>query len=191
MSSVGSVTQSFFSLRNGVEGAASQLVQHFLPILRKRIAYTSRSLRIHDEDDIAISAFYELCKAVEQSKFEDISDRTQLWQVLSMIAVRKANDFRKLENAEKRGANLCIRSLEDIKSQVAVFETRPDVQLEVFEQCEAMLRNLKNPKLKKVAKMKMRGLTNAEISTTLGITTRSTQLMVVKIKEAISARFQD
>jgi len=163
MSSVGSVTQSFFSLRNGVEGAASQLVQHFLPILRKRIAYTSRSLRIHDEDDIAISAFYELCKAVEQSN----------------------------ENAEKRGANLCIRSLEDIKSQVAVFETRPDVQLEVFEQCEAMLRNLKNPKLKKVAKMKMRGLTNAEISTTLGITTRSTQLMVVKIKEAISARFQD
>jgi len=187
----GSVTEILNSMRQGVDGAATELVQHFLPMLRKRMAEFAKDLRVVDEDDIAVNAFYELCKAIEDSRFEDISDRTQLWQVLSMIAIRKANDFRKHESAERRGGKLKLHSLDELKIQVAKIDERPELQLEMLEQCEQILNSLKDEKLKAVAKLKMRGMANVEVSRELGIAIRTVQLMVNRIKGIISDVYPD
>jgi DNA-binding NarL/FixJ family response regulator len=186
MSSAGSVTQSLLSLRSGSQAAATSLVEHFLPILRRRLSAVAKTLRIHDEDDIAISAFYEFCKAVENSRFEDVADRTQLWQVLSMIAIRKANDFHKIETAAKRGANSNILSLENIEQHLAAVDQWPGLQLEMFELCDKVLRSIKDERLRNVADLKMRGYTNSEIAQQVGVTIRTVQLMVAKIKESFS-----
>ena len=82
-----SITQLLNLLRQGEEQAATELVERYLPRLRIRLARVASQLKISDEDDIAISAFYELCIALKNSRFEDISDRTQLWQVLSMLSL--------------------------------------------------------------------------------------------------------
>ena len=182
----GSVTEILNSLRKGVDGAATELVTHFLPMLRKRMSEFAKDLRISDEDDIAVNAFYELCKAIENSRFDDIADRTQLWQVLSMIAIRKANDFRKLESAEKRGGKATVLSFDCLKLQVASMDERPDLQLEMLEQCEAILSALDDMDLRRVAELKIRGFTNAEISRELGVAIRTVQLMVGRIKAQIT-----
>lgn len=182
----GSITELLYSMRQGVDGAATDLVQQLLPMLRKRMAEFAKDLRVSDEDDIAVNAFYELCKAIEDSRFEDISDRTQLWQVLSMIAIRKANDFRKHESAEKRGGKLKLHSLDSLKMQVAKIDDRPELQLEMLEQCELILKSLEDGDLRAVAELKIRGMTNSEVSRELGIAIRTVQLMVSRIKAIIS-----
>lgn len=187
----GSVTEILNSLRQGVDGAATELVTHFLPMLRKRMEEFAKDLRVSDADDIAVNAFYELCKAIENSRFEDVSDRTQLWQVLSMIAIRKANDFRKHEAAEKRGGKLQLHSLDSLKYQVAAIDERPDLQLEMLEQCESLLQSLDDEDLRAVAELKIKGMANAEISRELGIAVRTVQLMVARIKAAIADRYPD
>ena len=185
----GSITEILNSMREGVDGAATELFNHFLPMLRKRMADFARDLRVADEDDIAVNAFYELCKAIEKSRFEDISDRTQLWQVLSMIAIRKANDFRKHESAEKRGGKLKLHSLDELKVQVAKIDARPELQLEMLEQCELILKSLGDDDLRAVAKLKIRGMTNLEISRELGVAIRTVQLMVARIKALIADHY--
>lgn len=178
-----SITEILNSLRQGVDGAADELVKHFLPMLRRHLAEFAKQLRISDEDDIAISAFYELCTAIEKSRLEDISDRTQLWQMLSIIAIRKANDFRKFEKAEKRGGKAQVLSLENMRHQVASLDQRPELQLELLEQCESFMKGLESSELRQVAEYKLSGYTNAEISEELGVAIRTVQLMVARIKE--------
>lgn len=182
-----SITQLLNLLRQGEEKAANELVNRFLPRLRKRLSRVASQLQMSDEDDIAISAFYELCIALENSRFEDISDRTELWQVLSMIAMRKANDFRKIENAEKRGGRQKPLSIESFKHQVASFDDNPELQVEMLEMCEHFLNRLKEEDLRSVALLKMNGYTNADVSQKLGIATRTVQVMVAKLKKTMLA----
>lgn len=182
-----SITQLLNQLRQGEEDAARELVDRFLPRLRGRLARVANQLKLSDEDDIAISAFYELCLAIEASRFEDISDRTQLWQVLSMIAMRKANDFRKFEKAEKRGGGQQPLSIESFKHQVASIDENPGLHIELLEQCEHFLNQLKDDDLRTVAELKISGHTNAEVSQKLGIATRTVQAMVAKTKEKMVA----
>jgi len=182
-----SITHLLDLLRQGEEDAASDLVDRLLPRLRIRLSRVASQLRISDEDDIAISAFYELCNALAKSRFEDISDRTQLWQVLSMIAMRKANDFRKIENAEKRGGRRQTLSIQSFKHQVASFDENPELQVELLELCEHFLNRIKEEDLQAVAILKMNGNTNTDISQELGIAPRTVQVMVAKLKKTMLA----
>jgi len=186
-----SITRLLDQLRRGEEEAANELVKRYLPRLRARLGRVADQLKLADEDDIAISAFYELCKAIEKSRFEDISDRTQLWQVLSMIAMRKANDFRKFETAEKRGGKKHPISIESFKHQVASIDESPSLQIEMLEQCEYFLKQLKDEDLRTVAELKISGATNAEVSKKLGIAMRTVQVMVAKVKEKMLAILTD
>ena len=185
-----SITQLLNLLRQGEEQAATELVERYLPRLRIRLARVASQLKISDEDDIAISAFYELCIALKNSRFEDISDRTQLWQVLSMIAMRKANDFRKIENAQKRGGRQKPLSIESFKYQIASFDENPELQVELLELCEYFLNRVKEEDLRSVAVLKMNGHTNADISQKLGIATRTVQVMVDKLIKTMLAILQ-
>ena len=185
----GSVTELLGHLRHGDQGAVNGLIDYFLPLLRRRLADVASRLRISDEDDIAISAFYELCRSIESSRFEDVSDRTQLWQVLCMIAIRKANDFRKFENADKRGGANPALSLDGMEFQIADLSSRPDLQLELFEHCDRFFKQLDDEDLQKVTQLKMSGYTNAEISEELGVAIRTVQLMVARIKERLLDSF--
>lgn len=182
-----SITQLLNQLRDGEKEAATDLVKRLLPRLRARLARVANQLKLSDEDDIAISAFYELCLAIENSRFEDISDRTQLWQVLSMLAMRKANDFRKYENAEKRGGQKKPLSIENFKHQVASIDSEPGLHIELLEQCEHFLKQLNDEDLRTVAELKISGYTNSEVSKKLGIATRTVQVMVAKTKERMLA----
>ena len=184
-----SVTALLYSMRDGEEEATRDLLNHFLPRLRVKLANSARQLRLADEDDIAFEAFFDLCIAVQNSRFKDIKDRTQLWQILSMIAVRKANDFKKREFAQRRGGCDTVVSLSHASAEVAGWEQRTEMNVQLLEQCEIFLKGLDDSTLRRTAKLKFHGLTNQEIANKLGVSRRSVQYMMVKIKQAMQVAF--
>ena len=181
----GSVTELFYLMREGIEGAAIDLVQRYLPKLRARFQSFSSRLRIHDADDVAIDAFYEFCKAVENSRLDDVSDRTQLWQVLSIIAARKANDYWKTESAIKRGGNVQVISLQACQLDVEAMDQTPDLHLDVLEQIDSFLRSISNPKIRRVAELKLKGYTNQEIADQMKVTRRTVQNLISRLKSKL------
>lgn len=184
-----SVTSLLKSMRSGENAteAANDLVKYFLPMLRSRLACSAKSLRISDEDDIALEAFYEFCVAIEKNHFEDIADRTQLWHVLSMIAVRKANDHRKREQAHKRGGTSQVLPLNSFREQLASLDANPELHMDLLEQCDLLLRQLNSTELRNVAELKLHGYTNSEIANKLKVSRRTIQYMMAKIKTVFLA----
>src|SRR6516225_1437874 len=99
MSSAGSVTLWIAQLKAGAGGAAQRLWDKYLGPLagraRRRLAGVPR--RAADEQDVALSAFDSFCRAAQQGRFARLNDRDDLWQLLAVIADRKAWDLAKHE----------------------------------------------------------------------------------------------
>lgn len=106
---LGSVTQFFTHLRTGDPGAAEALWGRFfarlVALARKTLA--GRPQRMADADDAAVSAFASFCMRVRAGEFQ-VEDRDDLWNLLGVIATRKAREQVRHENAKKRGAGRVI-----------------------------------------------------------------------------------
>lgn len=187
----GSVTELFYLMRSGVESAAIDLVKRYLPKLRSRFGSLTRKLRLHDVEDVAINAFYEFCRAVENSRLDEISDRTQLWQVLSIIAARKANDYWKAENAQKRGGQVQTISLQASQIDVEALDQTPGLHIDVLQQIDDFLDTIANTDIRKVAELKLSGLTNLEIAQQMGVTRRTVQNLIRRLKAKLGEAVQD
>lgn len=183
----GSVTELYYLMRDGVESATIDLVRRYLPKLQAKFRNMNQRMRIHDADDVAINAFYEFCRAVETSRVEDISDRTQLWQVLSIIAARKANDYWKNETAAKRGGNVRTVSLQACQIDVESMDQTPDLHLDILDQIDSFLGKIGNEKIRTVAELKLMGHTNTEIAEILGVTRRTVQNLIQRLKSKLGA----
>jgi len=56
-----------------------------------------------DEEDIALSAFNSFFRGATEGRFQQLNNSEDLWQVLAMLAERKAIKTFRRERAEKRG----------------------------------------------------------------------------------------
>src|SRR6516225_2137610 len=102
-SGAASVTRFFGLLQTGDPIAAEALWQRFFPRLvalaRKTLA--GRPQRVADASDAAQSAFASFCQRVRGGEIH-INDRSDLWNLLGVITVRKARRQVRREQAEKR-----------------------------------------------------------------------------------------
>src|SRR3954469_7065224 len=105
MSSQGSVTHWISLLKAGEHAAVQPLWERYFPRLvalaRARLRGAPR--RVADEEDVALSAFDSFCRHAEQGRFPQLLDRDDLWQVLVMLAARKAVELIRHECRLKRG----------------------------------------------------------------------------------------
>src|SRR5581483_5528352 len=105
MSSPGSVTQWIFELRAGQRAAVQNLweryFQRLVELVRRRLRGVPRQAA--DEEDVALSAFESFCRAAEQGRFPKLEDREDLWQLLVVLADRKAANLARDARAQKRG----------------------------------------------------------------------------------------
>ena len=62
-------------------------------------------------------------------------------------------------------------------------EPTPDEAVEVAEECERLLNQLKDPKLRQVALWKLEGYTNEEIAKSLGCVLRTVERKLQAIRE--------
>ena len=181
-----SVSRWIEAFRHGDESYAANLWAY----LRRRLFRLARdNVRpsggvAYDEEDVALSAFGALCLAFRDGRYQEVSDRTQLWKLVTVITANKARDRVRYENCERRGGR--VRGVDDpavfLQSLISD-EPDPEMTLVIQEECARLLELLEQREVQQVALLKVEGFTNEEIAEQLGCTRRSVQRRLALIRE--------
>jgi DNA-directed RNA polymerase specialized sigma24 family protein len=169
-------------LKAGDQEAVNNLWNEYFPRLvklaRSKMRVTGR--RVDDEEDVALSALDSFCRAVARGRFSQLEGRDNLWASLARIAACKVADRVERNKAQKRGGGR-VRGDSILVGQASAgsaagfdrLEGRdqpPDVAALLAEEVERRLQRLEDvadPDLRRVAELRMAGLTRNEVARAL------------------------
>jgi DNA-directed RNA polymerase specialized sigma24 family protein len=181
------ITRWIDGLKAGDQEAARQLWDHYF---QKLVRLAGRKLpaqmrRTFDEEDVALSAFKSFCAGVAEDRFPQLNDRDNLWAVLVIIAVRKAQAYLERQTRQKRGGGQVRGDSVFLKAQaegtpvgfdaLVSAEPTPAFTAQVAEECQRLLDALGDESLQTIAVLKMQGHTIDEIAAGVGCTKRAVQ----------------
>lgn len=184
-----SVTGWIHLLKEGDDAAAQALWQRYFRRLaglaRQRLGDGQR--RVQDEDDIAIRVFHSLCERAERGDLAGVVDRDELWRLLATITLRKVAGQIRDANRQKRGGgrvrgdSICAEEggLEEKEGP----EPTPEFLHQLAEEHHRLLEALGDDTLRRIAIWKLEGWTGQEIAGKLGITRRSVERKLERIRE--------
>lgn len=178
----GSVTRFFGQLRTGDAAAAEALWERFFPRLvglaRKTLA--GKPQRVADADDAALSAFASFCVRVKAGEFQ-ITDRSDLWNLLGVITARKARRQARRETAEKRGGGQVVGEGGLALPLDEAGGGESDAEFDLH--CEELLAKL-DPELREYAVLRLLGYRNKEIAERFDCTERKVErkLNLIRLK---------
>jgi DNA-directed RNA polymerase specialized sigma24 family protein len=163
-----SISQWIAELKHGDPEAARQIWDRYFPRLcrfsRNKLGPTAR--RAQDEEDLALSAINALCAGAVDGRFQQLMNRDDLWQILIMIASRKAaNVLRRpsIRRESGEGDFSPAGSQSWTLDLLADSPASPEFLDSVDIHCEELL-SLLSEKLRAVAILKLRGYSNEEIA---------------------------
>jgi DNA-directed RNA polymerase specialized sigma24 family protein len=204
VSSAGSVTHWLAKLKGGDAQAAQQPWERFyarlVNLARSKLRALPRGPA--DEEDLALSAFDQFCRAAQQGRFPRLEDRSDLWEVLAMLTERKALDHRRRERRLKRGGGK-VRdeaSLEcgakDSDGEVGLAalasnEPTPEFAALVAEEYRLLLNQLADDKLQAVAVAKMEGHSNDDLAKQLRCSVSTVERKLKLIRRIWNRRAPD
>jgi DNA-directed RNA polymerase specialized sigma24 family protein len=169
-----SVSQWILGLQQGDSLAAQRLWEryfHRLVFLAHRKLAGARPPAA-DEEDIALSAFAEFCRAAQAGRFTFLKDREDLWRLLIRITAEKAVDQLRRDGRLKRGGG---HGRNDVVLTELVGDTpSPEFSAMVAEHCRILLESLDEP-LRQVALARLEGYTNHEIACQLDCSVSSVE----------------
>ena len=171
----GSITHWIQDIKDGNRDAAQSLWERYFTRLvnHARNEMRGANRRVSDEEDVAQSVFATFCRAAENGRYPDLSDRDSLWRLLIKMTVDKSIDHRRKASAKKRGgANVRGESAfrpssqdeSNAMAEVIGDEPTPEFVAVMSEQVTALLELLDRDDLKKLAIAKLEGYTNKEIA---------------------------
>lgn len=182
------VTLWLNELGAGSEQAATRLWERYFPDLvrlaRRRMEQLPR--RARDEEDVALSALKSFYRGVQKGRFEDLSDRRELWNLLFVITLRKVyKEYRK--GSTVRGESVLLHSGSDGSElggieQVLGDEPTSEMAFLFAETCQEMLDALPDDKLREVAILRMEGYSNPEIAERMNCTLRTIERKLNRIR---------
>jgi RNA polymerase sigma factor (sigma-70 family) len=193
MASEDPITQWIEQLRAGDRDAAAHMLwnQYFEKLVhfaRKKLGDYPR--RVEDEEDVALSAFKSICRAVKEGRFPDLDDRDGLWRILLSITARKVvNRIRHYERQKRKVAGeTAIGGLgSDFEErgigQVLGVAPTPEFTAEAIEECRRLLDLLKDPRLRSLAMAKMEGCTNEVIAGRFDCSVRTVERQLQLIRK--------
>jgi DNA-directed RNA polymerase specialized sigma24 family protein len=198
VSSDGSVTRWIREAKAGDATAVQRLWEWYfhqlVKLCRKKLRSCPR--RAADEEDVALSAFDSFCQRAANGQFPELQDRDDLWRLLVVIAARKAVNLAQHERRKRRDAGRVIaenvlqgapheldaHGLERIISR----EPTPEFAALVAEQCDRLLANLEDDRLRQVAIWKMEGFSNEDIAQQLACSVRTVERKLALIRMRLS-----
>jgi DNA-directed RNA polymerase specialized sigma24 family protein len=189
MSVSGSVTQWLTQLKAGEGAAAQPLWERYFTRLveRARKRLVAVRTRAADEEDVALSAFDSFCRAAALGRFPRLEDRNDLWQLLLVLADRKAHDVAAHERRQKRGGGRVLdeAALGDGAPLAHLVgpEPTPEFAAQLAEECGRLLAALGDADLRRVAVRKMEGCTLEEIAAEMGLVPRTVQRRLQLIRQ--------
>lgn len=100
-----SVTDWLDSVKQGDDAAAQKIwaryVEQLVHAANGLLRHSPR--RVVDGEDVAQEAFSHFFRGVAEGRFPQLDDRNDLWQILIVLASRRAADFQRRELADRRG----------------------------------------------------------------------------------------
>ena len=185
-----SVTWWIQELKQGDEQAAHELWQRYFrrlaALARQRLGDHGR--RVQDEDDVAIKVFKSLCEGAGRGDFAALDGRDDLWRLLATITSRKVAQHFRHEGRQKRGGgqvrgDSILDSGEDGLKAIASVEPTPEFLHELADEHQRLLALLDDGMLRNIAVWKLEAWTGREIAEKLGITRRSVERKLERIRE--------
>ncbi len=191
-----SVTRWISALKRGDQSAAEGLWEAYfrrlVGLARVRLRDVPR--RIADEEDVALNAFDSFCRGARAGRFPRLDDRSDLWQILVLITVRKAIDVRKYEGRPSRGRGH-VQSLTELSREaleaIGGDEPTPELAAQVAEEYDRLMEQLGDSTLRIVATCKLEGYTNVEIAARLGCVTATVERKLARIRGVWANEMRD
>lgn len=190
MSNTTSVTLLLLAAKQGDQAAIEKLWRRFenrMSVLTARWLARVAPAAAFDEDDVTVTAFQAFLRGLKDGRYDDLSGRDELWRLLATITVRKAGEFLDTEQAQKRGSEVRIVSLDQTGPNNAAEQpgrqSSPEFTAIMSEECRRLLDRLDDPELEAVVLCKLEGNTNEEIAEEMGYSRRSIQRMLNRIRE--------
>jgi DNA-directed RNA polymerase specialized sigma24 family protein len=181
----GSITRWYNELKAGNREAVGALFdRYFGRMIRLARASSRAGVRdraVADEEDAALSAFDSFCAGAERGRFPHIGDRDDLWRLLAVITVRKAQSQARRERRLKRGGGgLVIRETDlaaggfgDVLDGIVAPEPDAEFTARAEEELRRLLDLLRDDTLRRVAVWRMEGYTCDEIARRMGCARRT------------------
>jgi DNA-directed RNA polymerase specialized sigma24 family protein len=197
MSSERSVTRWLRQLQAGNEDAASQLWRRYfrrLTLLARR-RLEPKDCRVSDEEDIAVSVFRCLCDGARRGQFDEMANRDELWQLLVTMTNHKAVDVARHQKQKKRGSGR-VRGESALNhagaaglDQMVSDEPSPEFLAMVAEEHHRLMSLLDDDCLRQTVLWKLEGYKNEEIAARLGVTCRSVERKLQRVRRIWSREF--
>ena len=190
MSAPRSVTLWLDQLRAGDENAARLLWERYfdrlMQLARERMGRVPRG--VADEEDVALSVMDYLCRGAKEGRFDRIANRDELWRLLFTITAHKVVEKARFASRQKRGggqvrdeATLGRDSNARI-DDIARDELTPELLAEMDDEHRRLMKVLGERKLQEAASLRLEGWTNEEIANQLGITRRSVERKLQRVR---------
>lgn len=173
--SSGSITE----MLSGFDGQETQAIQKIWDEFFARLCrfaesrIYNRHKRLSSGEDIASITMQALFQGFQDRRFQDVRNRDDLWQLLTLIASRKTINVAKNLDRERRGGGR-VRgdsALGDENAQQAYafiqHELTPSEWLEYEELSQELFQTLPNDSLREVAELRLAGLAKQEIAANL------------------------
>jgi ECF sigma factor len=195
----GSITRWLEDLKAGRPEAADAIWRHYyqrVVALARRRLQAAPQRAVEDDEDVALSAIHGLCAGAVQGRFERLSDRVDLWQLLVAITVKKTLMRRRWYNSQKRGGNRVVNGQalagipqavppddnDDALALAVSREPSPDSAAIIADQVQELLDALPDLILRQIAEWRMDGLSNAEIAGKMGCAVRTVERKLERIR---------
>ena len=147
--------------------------------------------RAEDEEDVAVSALRCFFAGVGDGKFPELKDRNNLWPLLAKITARKAINQRrdamrlKRGGGQVRGESLFLNA-DDASAlglgDVIADDLTPAYLVTLEEERSRLFSALPDDVLRTVATKKLEGFQNSEIADELGVTERTVERKLNRIR---------
>jgi DNA-directed RNA polymerase specialized sigma24 family protein len=194
----GSITRWLRGLKAGrpeaVEAIWRRYYDRVLAVARQRLRHGPPQV-VEDGEDVALSALNGLAAAAAGGRFERLDDRSDLWQLLAAITVKKALHRRRWYSRWKRSGRPGAGGLAPasggparqddeagLLAEVASKEPDPELGVMLREQLDHLLDALPDPTLRQIAEWRLQGASNAEVAARLGRAVRTVERKVELIR---------
>ena len=136
---------------------------------------------VYDEEDAAVSALNSVFRGIRDNRFPDLHSRDNLWRLMILIT------HRKLIAQKRRQAARISPAVQDEASdridQIVCSEPTPEIVAEMMDETERLLNLLGDDKLRRIAVMRMDGLSTEEIAERLSSTSRTIRRKLERIRD--------
>lgn len=189
MKDEGSVTHWIRQLKEGGDPDAQQEIwsRYFgrlLALAREKLR--NAPPRGEDEEDVVLSAMDSFFRGARIGRYPKLHDRGNLWALLVTITARKAVNRVARHRTLKRGGGrkLCRPTIHEqaVLDEVVGREPTPEFAAQVAEECQRRLDCLDESVLRQIAELKLQDSTNGEIARELGVSKRTVERKLRRIR---------